>query len=918
MFWPILILIPFTALALGAVHPWAFGLAEVVSFTLIAVWMAQVVSGRRPLAGRGGLTGYAVLALGLAGLVALQLLPLPPRVLQVLSPETYVLYSDGLPGWPSAPAYRWAASQSSPRGRYVLPTPQEVSQGAPVRGLATTRTAPAAPFVNAEAWMPLSVAAPMTRVALLKFLMYVGLGLLLMLYPFGREQETKLYKNVVRTVLATGLVISLVGLAEQVFPTGKPLWIFSPYDWKGGRMWGYRCFGTFANPDHFGDYLAMVWSFALSGMLFPNILGKVRDRIAVPILCGTVGLVVLAALLATASRGGWLAAIVGSTTILLLAARLPAETRPALLRQHSRAARAIVLGGALVAVLFIASLFTSNASRGTATDRLHDAMHRESVGDRFKVARQTIPMIRQFPIFGVGLGAWPEIYPKYAPPPWDGVFMNAVHDEYVQFIAETGLIGLLLGGGILLFAALRIESGIAGIGGDLFPIAAACTGALAAIAVHSIFDFPLRVPANALLAVICLALLLRMLPAKTRPGSDNPPAPASLREQAVPDGFWQRGLALVGLVVCLIALSAAVSQQRRPYPYDLRRPANVDEAVAQIMRYPTSAPLHVALAQLLPLPDSAGIRGAEVNAALALDPSNPSARDLYAADLMASGNEAAALRQITRSVFDAPTFNAHYYLRGRFLPWLTPAELDAAIAGLKRAAAAGYQPAVQTLTLIYDNFGRWSEEGDFLAQVAAGTDDAAMKSALLTQAGMAFVNAEERGKAREVLQQAIAADPRNADAYRNLAIGVYARAGKIDDARQVIQQGLAAGAPVAALYEALADVAIAHHDLPAAEEALQRAVAAQPYNFKLIRRLGEVYASDNKLDRAISWLRRASRINPAAAPVFFELAQAEENNYQFSAADRDYARAIALDGANTGYRATYADFKKRVADATPH
>src|SRR5579875_1088813 len=916
MYWPILFLLPFTALMLGAVHPWAFGLAELVVFVLIAVWMLQVAIGKRALvAAPPRMRTLAALAIGLAALVAFQLVPMPPRVLKLLSPATYQVYREGLPGWPARAAYQWDRA-SLPPGSAVLPTLDEVNAGAQVP-FAPVR-AVAAQFVKAGAWMPLSVAAPITGVALLKLLMYCGAGLMLMFYPFGVEQETRLYKNTVRTVLATGLVIGLVGLAEQRFSNGKPLWIFSPYDWHGGGMWGARSYGPFANPDHFADYLAMVWPFALSGMLFPNLLGKVRDKLAVPILCATVGLVVLAALLATASRGGWLAAIIASATIVLLAARLPAETRPALLRQQSRARRALMLGGALVAVLLVASLFTSNASRSTASDRLQDAIYRESAASRLQVARQTIPMIRQFPIFGVGLGAWPEIYPRYTPPPWNGVFMNAVHDEYVQFAAETGLVGLVLGGAILVLAALRIGSGITQVGSDLFPIAAACAGALAAIAVHSIFDFPLRVPANALLAVICLALLLRMLPERTGPRGASSPAPASSRGKAPLDGLWQRGAALAGLVVCVIALGAAVRQQRRPYPYDLRRPATVDEAVAELLRYPINAPLHVALAQLLPLPDSAGIREAEVKAALQLDPANPAARDLYAADLMASGNEAAALRQITRSVFDAPSFDAHYYLSGRFLPWLTPAELDDVIVGLKRAAAAGYQPALQTLTLICDNFGRWSEEGEFLAQAAATTDDAAAKSALLTQAGTAFVNADQRLQARDVLQQAIAADPRNAAAYRNLAVEVYARAGKIDDARRVINQGLAAGAPVTPLYEALADVALAHHDLPAAEEALQRAVAAQPYNFELIRRLGEVYASDNKLDRAISWLRRASRINPAAAPVFFALAQAEENNYQFSAADRDYARAIALGGANTGYRATYADFRKRVADATPH
>jgi O-antigen ligase/tetratricopeptide (TPR) repeat protein len=911
MFWPILFLIPFTALALGGVHLWAFGLAELVSFALVAVWMAQVVTGRYSLvASSRGAGVMTVLALGLAALVALQLLPLPPETLKLLSPESYTVYSDGLPGWPAKPAYQFdsAPAAQASSGHYMPWTPDEVRAGVQIPFVDPTkrvRNASPTPYLKAGTWMPLSIAPPMTRVGLLKLLMYCALGLLLILYPFSADQQTRLYKNVVRAVLVTGLVVSLVGLAEQQFPNGKPLWIFSPYDWAHHQPWGARCFGPFANPDHFADYLAMVWPFALAGMLFPNLLGRVRDRMAVPILCGTVGLVVLAALLATASRGGWLAAIAGSVVVLAVATHVPADEQPAILHRGKSGSREISLGVTIAAALCLALLFTSNSSRYEADARLHSAVYHESIWGRTQPARDSIAMIHDFPLFGVGLGAWPEIYPKYAPPPWGGLFMNATHDEYVQFLAEVGLVGLVLGGGFLVLAMIRVVSGLMTVPPDLFATAAACAGALAAIAIHSMFDFPLRIPANAILATICLGILLRMCVRST----------PHAKESALPR-LRQRGAAAATIAACIIAITVALRQQRQPFPYDVQRSLTVDEAVVEIERYPADAGLHVALAHFLISPEEAPMRAAEVKAALALEPTNPGAHDLRATELVVSGDKAQALRQIEQSLFYAPSFATHYYLNARYLPWLLPDEQDAIIAGLKRAAAAGYLPATDTLSLFYENLGRVEEEGEFFEQAASSASDPIAKSTLLSRAGAAFVKAGKRAHAVRMLKEAIAVDPRNADAYRDLALGVDSQDGNPAHARQIIRSGIAAGAPATALYEALAEVEITNRNLAAAEDALGQAVLMEPYNFELVHRLGNLYASDNKLDSAIAWLHKAVQLNPESATAFFDLAQTEEANYQFFAAKRDYTNAITLDASNAGYRARYAYFKQKIAEAT--
>jgi predicted Zn-dependent protease len=180
------------------------------------------------------------------------------------------------------------------------------------------------------------------------------------------------------------------------------------------------------------------------------------------------------------------------------------------------------------------------------------------------------------------------------------------------------------------------------------------------------------------------------------------------------------------------------------------------------------------------------------------------------------------------------------------------------------------------------------------------------------------VNANDGSRAEQVLKEAIAADSHNVYAYRTLALGVYANSGRLLDAERVIRQGISAGAPAVPMYETLADAEISQHNFAAAAAALEKAEALAPSDFDLARMLGQVYMSDNKLNRAAVWLRKATRLNPQSAPAFFDLAQAEEANYQFFAAERAYTQALALDASNTGYRARYAEFKRKVAEASSH
>ena len=167
-------------------------------------------------------------------------------------------------------------------------------------------------------------------------------------------------------------------------------------------------------------------------------------------------------------------------------------------------------------------------------------------------------MVRDFPLFGVGLGCWPELYPHYRHPPWLNQFAPATHNDYLQLLTETGAIGFLLLGWFFGAAAIKLYQGLKTQRSTTLPVYAALLAAICTMAVHEIFDFNLQTPANALLFVLILGLALRM-------GGVGKVPWATAKERS-----WV-GLALTGslsaLSVALILLS--LTQNKALYPYDL-------------------------------------------------------------------------------------------------------------------------------------------------------------------------------------------------------------------------------------------------------------------------------------------------------------------------------------------------------------
>jgi O-antigen ligase len=133
----------------------------------------------------------------------------------------------------------------------------------------------------------------------------------------------------------------------------------------------------------------------------------------------------------------------------------------------------------------------------------------DTVG-RLTIWRDTLRIVRAFPVFGTGVGTFADamfVYQQTA----RQVLFNHAHNEYLQVLTEGGavMLAIVFAGLIFLIRAARLR--LAGDEGAHRFIRIGACAALVAVAVQSVWETGLRAPANLLLAAILAALAVRPL-----------------------------------------------------------------------------------------------------------------------------------------------------------------------------------------------------------------------------------------------------------------------------------------------------------------------------------------------------------------------------------------------------------------------
>lgn len=250
----------------------------------------------------------------------------------------------------------------------------------------------------------------------------------------------------VRILIVFSLILAAEATMEHFAGNGKVFWVF-PLNLTNSKM------GPFLNRDHYASFIALILPMALLGAF-----AQPKRRMLYALATAAM----YASVIASLSRAGSLL-----TTAEVLICLFVITIRGRANRDGGRrwVLASVFLIAALVAVVGWEPLW----------QRFQDE---DPYSGRREVALSTVAMIRSKPLTGFGLGTWTETYPAFAIMD-PGVFVNAAHNDWLQWAADGGLpfaslFVILLG--ISLFVAWNAPWAIG----------------IPAVFIHSMIDFPLQ------------------------------------------------------------------------------------------------------------------------------------------------------------------------------------------------------------------------------------------------------------------------------------------------------------------------------------------------------------------------------------------------------------------------------------------
>ena len=277
-------------------------------------------------------------------------------------------------------------------------------------------------------------------------------------------------------LMLLGFSVSLLGVIQHFTSEGTIYWI--RHLTQGGDV-----FGPYVNRNHFAGFVELVVPVGMALLIFR---GLRRDLFP---LTGLLTILPVGALVLAGSRGGIVCFAFEVGALLLLA------------RSRKVPGRAATMAIAFVALCAFAFIVWIGA--GKAIERFSKTSLGEvSLSRRASMFRAAIGIFRDHPIQGAGLGTMVSVFPRYDTG-YDGLIVDHVHNDYLEALAETGLLGGLCGVSFLwllfrgAFRSFTLEQGHFSRALHAGAIAAVC-----GILLHSTVDFNLHIPSNSILFLL--------------------------------------------------------------------------------------------------------------------------------------------------------------------------------------------------------------------------------------------------------------------------------------------------------------------------------------------------------------------------------------------------------------------------------
>jgi len=295
------------------------------------------------------------------------------------------------------------------------------------------------------------------------------------------------FRQVIYIIIGVGAFLSIFGLIKLI--GANP---FSWWEYTDIRQSQFRLASTFGNPDHLAGYMEMALPLLLGILLLGYKPGIVTLLIY---LCCTL----LTALVFSLSRGGWSGAFTGLAfmSIALLTNR-----------HFQRKKFFMCLIGGFFAVALIVLSSTPVVERIRTLEQKDQIPNFKSRISRW---RGTVEMIEDYPLLGVGPGNFAFIFTQYQPPGFATRSFYA-HNDYLDFTSE---VGLPLSAIVVWMIIAFYRQGFRKLKNPSRLVRGITLGSMSGITAmlfHSISDFNLHIPANAILFTVLSTFVVSAIP----------------------------------------------------------------------------------------------------------------------------------------------------------------------------------------------------------------------------------------------------------------------------------------------------------------------------------------------------------------------------------------------------------------------
>lgn len=344
--------------------------------------------------------------------------------------------------------------------------------------------------VNAESYY-LSVDPGQSMISLVKLLSYFCLFVCVLVLV----NTEKRIRWLLLTMLASGTFQALYGSLEILLGT------------TNSAVFGLKvadvATGSFVYKNHYANFLMLSLSAGIGLLVTSLEKGKMSSpkdfmrSIATTLLSSKAIVriciaVMVIGLVMSRSRMGNTAFFLSMAIVGMLAL--------VLIKNRSRGLSILIIS------MFIIDLFIVSAYFGL--ERVKDRLAQTSIQQesRDEVIRDAFPMLSDYPLFGSGAGTFYSTFPSYQHTEV-GDFYDQLHNDYLQFAIEHGLIGFFLFCVLVTYCIYKSVRALYKRKNSIFKGAAfACLMAIIGMGLHATVDFPLQGYANTAYFIVFLAL----------------------------------------------------------------------------------------------------------------------------------------------------------------------------------------------------------------------------------------------------------------------------------------------------------------------------------------------------------------------------------------------------------------------------